>query len=616
MSILPVLFVLLNTPFQGPCKDSYVIQIPKDTTIEESGSFTLNIIENDLSDNTTVNIEFPQTFTLSDTHGKSPISGYIDNRMITFGKDETGSRYVPYHIDEVPVGNWSGNISISISLERHVASNMLMEPERLNAILHDIRPNVITFTSETIDRNHDYDVSLKQDGSVLLYIVSDEEVIISNNAGVQIKANPDMSCLFKDITSLMQVNGINTVDFSQCQTIREMFKDNIYLSQINGIDLIDTSNIQDMSGTFENTGSLSSLDLNQWNTSSLKDSSSMFEGSGIASISLNNWNTEGITDSRQMFKGCGNLTSLNLSTWHMPSNRNMKAMFAGCSKLKKLALDNLDPISCEDLSEMFMNCLVMTTPGNLSGWNTTNVTDVSNMFKSCENLRNIGNISSWNTGNIINFSNLFSECKKLNNIGDLSDWDLSKAESLSGMFKNTLQLSNYGDPGSWNVSERCNDLSYMFFNTMDALANDLDLSNWNVSNVTNMSHMFYNVFSIKNLNISGWNTSNLEDASSMFECDHASKANQLLQINGIENLDVSSLKNISRMFYKDNYVNADLSAWNTASLQDISYAFYGTWHFDINKLKHWNVSSVVDMSECFSDHAGELIGSEIPEWYH
>ena len=42
-----------------------------------------------------------------------------------------------------------------------------------------------------------------------------------------------------------------------------------------------------------------------------------------------------------------------------------------------------------------------------------------------------------------------------------------------------------------------------------------DISNWDVSNVIDMSHMFYN--SKFNSDISGWNVSNLADIRWMFK---------------------------------------------------------------------------------------------------
>ena len=54
-----------------------------------------------------------------------------------------------------------------------------------------------------------------------------------------------------------------------------------------------------------------------------------------------------------------------------------------------------------------------------------------------------------------------------------------------------------------------------FFGTMTGYTSALDLRSWNVSNVTNMDTMFYNV-SASSINIRGWNVSNLRSAFAMF----------------------------------------------------------------------------------------------------
>ena len=68
-----------------------------------------------------------------------------------------------------------------------------------------------------------------------------------------------------------------------------------------------------------------------------------------------------------------------------------------------------------------------------------------------------------------------------------------------------------------------------------------DISNWDVSNVTNMSAMFYDAVSF-NQNLSKWNTAKVTDMSWMFA--GAKTFNQ-----NISNWNVTKVKNMSYMFY-------------------------------------------------------------------
>ena len=63
-------------------------------------------------------------------------------------------------------------------------------------------------------------------------------------------------------------------------------------------------------------------------------------------------------------------------------------------------------------------------------------------------------------------------------------------------------------------------MRFMFFGCF--LLKELNLSNFNTNNVTNMEYMFYKCSSLKELNLSNFNTNNVINMEGMFsECsDH------------------------------------------------------------------------------------------------
>ena len=70
----------------------------------------------------------------------------------------------------------------------------------------------------------------------------------------------------------------------------------------------------------------------------------------------------------------------------------------------------------------------------------------------------------------------------------------------------------------------------------------IDISEWDVSEVTCMAYMFYGCYELKSVgNISGWDVSNVTDMGFMFYC--CSSFNQ-----DISGFDISNVKNISGMF--------------------------------------------------------------------
>ena len=86
--------------------------------------------------------------------------------------------------------------------------------------------------------------------------------------------------------------------------------------------------------------------------------------------------------------------------------------------------------------------------------------------------------------------------------------------SLSDMFSDCLYLATINGITEWDTSN-VTDMSRMFFGCTSLKS--LDLSNLDTSNVTNMSWMFYSCDNLTELNLSNFDTSNVTIMSYMFE---------------------------------------------------------------------------------------------------
>jgi surface protein len=134
---------------------------------------------------------------------------------------------------------------------------------------------------------------------------------------------------------------------------------------------------------------------------------------------------------------------------------------------------------------------------------TSNVTNMAYML--FHNTSFNGDISHWDTSNVTNMESMFLS-SQFN--GDISNWDVSKVTDMNYMF----QYADFnGDINDWNISN-VTDMSWMLgwkFNQ--------PLNKWNVSNVKYMRGMFTNSSYYPNhifeQNINMWNISNVIDVN-------------------------------------------------------------------------------------------------------
>ena len=100
----------------------------------------------------------------------------------------------------------------------------------------------------------------------------------------------------------------------------------------------------------------------------------------------------------------------------------------------------------------------------------------------------------------------------------------------------------------------------------------IDISDFDTSNVTNMSSMFNNCSNLENLNISGWNTENVQNMTSMFSGCKKLDDTDLLNIQS--NLNTSNVQGMSTMFAGcTSLVNIKLSNFDTKNVKDITGMF-------------------------------------------
>ncbi len=127
-------------------------------------------------------------------------------------------------------------------------------------------------------------------------------------------------------------------------------------------------------------------------------------------------------------------------------------------------------------------------------------------------------------------------------------------KELTKIISETIEKEGYHCDLNFIDTSEINDMEYLFFGSFLGYF-DGDISEWDVSNVTNMSHMFENGWF--NGDISKWDVSNVKSMAHMF-------SNSLF--NGdISGWDVSNAEFMNYMF-ADSKFNGDVSKWDVFNL--------------------------------------------------
>ena len=170
------------------------------------------------------------------------------------------------------------------------------------------------------------------------------------------------------------------------------------------------------------------------------NSSYIFNGcDSLTTLDVSNFDTSSVTNMSYMFHGSYSLSTLNgLENWNTSKVTNMSYMFNDMYSLKALDVSNFDTSSVTNMRYMFHGSYSLTTINGLENWNTSSVTDMYYMFYAT-NFTSL-DLSNWNTSKVTNMINMFNNCSSLTTL-DVSNWDTSNVTDMRYMFYRSTSLS-------------------------------------------------------------------------------------------------------------------------------------------------------------------------------
>jgi len=170
-----------------------------------------------------------------------------------------------------------------------------------------------------------------------------------------------------------------------------------------------------------------------------------------------------------------------------------------------------------------------------------------------------------------------------------------------GLPPGSAAAGGFRGANNWDTSN-VTDMSFMFY----ANANNggsgvlvsggpfFGINNWNTSSVTTMESMFE--LSFISADISGWNTSSLTNIKNILKNQPTSLYTDLL------NWDVSNVTNMEGAFQSAGigYVNTSFAAWDVSSATNMKNMFFlATDGGSITGFSAWNTANVTNMEDMF-----------------
>ena len=173
----------------------------------------------------------------------------------------------------------------------------------------------------------------------------------------------------------------------------------------------------------------------------------------------------------------------------------------------------------------------------------------------------------------------------------ISNWNVSLVTNFSHVFdthRNPKLVTFVEDLDGWDTSS-ATAMTRMFAGASWFNGN---ISTWSTSRVTTMEGMFEDAFTF-NGDISQWDTSSCTTMASMFAGADQFNGNLAL-------FDTSNVVDMSDMFSSAiSFEGVGLDQWNTSAVANMQGMFEQTFSFTADVLSSWDVSRVVDMSAMF-----------------
>ena len=409
----------------------------------------------------------------------------------------------------------------------------------------------------------------------------------------------DMTYMFRNVKNIF--NLITNFNTAKVVSMKGMFSG---VQKVSSLDLqqFDTSHVTDMSEMFKDTFALMTIRMDQTKfiTSEVTDMSHMFDGLkkyGDVNSLISSFDTAKVTDMSYMFATNSTVTSIDLSNFDMTNVKNISYMFGNDTVLTSVLFPDDFVTEAENLSGLFYNCKSIQML-DLTNWNTASASDMSYMFAGASALVTIDVSEDFVTTAVTKSENMFRGC--INILGFAGTrYDNNHVDKEYAIIDGTelkkgyLSAGRYEIGANWEFSGDKTAITKIRFAAYPEATPTNVTADWIV---TGGLHAYK---AGTELTLYASNAKQIymkENASGLF-----AGFTNLSVIENLNTLDTANTKNMSHMFentYK--LTSFDLSQFDTSKVIDMSYMFANAREIDELDIHNFVTSSVSDMSYMFS----------------
>ena len=286
------------------------------------------------------------------------------------------------------------------------------------------------------------------------------------------------------------------------------------------------------------------------------------------------WRVTVLGDNGYDFCNCFYMTDISELQYADTSNVvHIQGLFRGAggitSAMAKEAIGNWDLSSLQSLTELAVFSSSFTDLSFMENWVCPNLTSLWHAFQSMQSITSLHGLEHLDFSHVTNMESTFDDCRALTDVSALANKDVSNVATMRLLF-NVCPITNVDFASTWNPTN-LSDITSMFQNCY-SLLNVNGMSNW-TSHITSMAGLCKSCYSI--VDISGFGNldiSDVTDVSYVFQ-----DAVRLKTLDGLENWDTGNVSNFSNMCVNAHWIE-DISAmasWDFSSAQNMGSMFNG-----------------------------------------